>query len=139
MFIQDTKVEINSQLIRITRIFSFLKKSLKKKIVINFFMTFFQCQSTPVQKTKTYDMTSMSEWWEQWTTCLQLDFSFSRYRKLKKKKTTRTWRFYEIKKWWFPSVVWNYIVCIVSLQVIWWEVRTGKLVLNLFKICKSHH
>ena len=95
-------------------------------------MIFFQCQSILVQKTKTDHMTSLSEWWEQWTTCLQVDFSFSRYRKLKK-INTRTCRFYEIKRWWFPSVLWNYIICIVLLQVIWWRVRPGKLVLNLVK------
>ena len=40
MFMEDEKVEINSQLIRIARMCSFLK-SLRTKIVIKFFKMFF--------------------------------------------------------------------------------------------------
>ena len=46
---------------------------------------------------------------------------------------------YEIKKWWFPSVIYNYYVRLVLIQKIWWGVRPGKLMLDLFKSCKSHH
>ena len=41
---QDKKVKINSQLIRITRIFSFLNKTIEKEIVITFFMMFFNAE-----------------------------------------------------------------------------------------------
>ena len=51
---EDKKIDIISQLIRITRISSFLKKKkyLKKKIAINFFTMFFNARIFLFQKQK---------------------------------------------------------------------------------------
>ena len=47
---QDEKVEINSQLIRMTK--KRKKKSFKKKIIINFFMMFFHAGVLSFEKQK---------------------------------------------------------------------------------------
>ena len=55
---QDQKVEINSQLIKTQEFLVSSKKSLKKKIVINFFTMFCWCQSILVRETNMAMFTS---------------------------------------------------------------------------------
>ena len=54
---QDEKAQINSKLIRITLIFSFLKKVIEKESSL----FFFRCRSILVQETKNGDTTLLGE------------------------------------------------------------------------------
>ena len=62
VFMQDMKVENSSLLI------SFLIKNIEKE----------NCWSILIWEIKNGCMTSLSEWWEQWSTYLKVDFSFLR-------------------------------------------------------------